>query len=89
MVKINDTYSVQVEDKNLTLQKAVGIDKRTDKVKYNPVGYYDNWPALFDALIKIFVAKKINLEEVISLSELKGIYEEVRNEIKGLLADQF
>lgn len=89
MVKINDTYFVQVEDKNLTLQKAAGIDKRTGKAKYNPIGYYNNWPALFDALIKIFVAEKVNLEEVISLSELKRIYEEVRNEIKGLLADQF
>ena len=89
MVKINDTYSVQVEDKNLTLQKVAGIDKRTDKPKYNPVGYYSNWPDLFNALIKIFVSEKANLEEVISLSELKGIYEEVRNEIKGLLADQF
>lgn len=89
MVKINDTYSVQVEDKNLTLQKAAGIDKRTGKPKSNPVGYYSNWPALFDALIKIFISEKINMEEVISLSQLKGIYEEVRQEIKGLFADCF
>ena len=89
MVKINDTYSVQVEEKNLTLQKTAGTDKRTGKPKYNPVGYYNNWPALFDALIKIFVADKVNLEEVIPLSQLKGIYEDVWKEIKELLADQF
>ncbi|MGE5613184.1 MAG: hypothetical protein ACM3XR_02150 [Bacillota bacterium] len=89
MVKINDMYYVYVEDKNLTLQKVVGTDKRTVKTKYNPVGYYTNWPALFDALIKLFVAEKVNLEKVISLSQLKNIYEEIRKEIKGLLADQF
>lgn len=89
MVKINDTYSVQVEDKNLVLQKSAGTDKRTGKPKSNPVGYYSNWPALFDALIKIFVSDKSNMEEVISLSQLKSIYEDVRREIKGLLADQF
>lgn len=89
MVKINDIYSVQVEDKNLTLQKEAGTDKRTGKTKYSPVGYYSNWPALFDALIKIFVSEKANLEEVISLSQLKGIYEDVRKEIKELLSDQF
>lgn len=89
MVKVNDIYSIQVEDKNLTLQKEAGTDKRTGKTKYNPIGYYSNWPALFDALIKIFVAEKVNLEEVISLSQLKCIYEDVRKEIKGLLADQF
>ena len=89
MVKINDTYSVQVEDKNLTLQKVAGTDKRTGKPKYSPIGYYSNWPALFDAVIKIFVSERSNLEEVISLSQLKGIYEEVRKEIKELLADCF
>ena len=89
MVKINDTYSVQVEEKNLTLQKQAGTDKRTGKAKYNPIGYYSNWPALFDALIKIFVSEKVNLEEIISLSQLKSIYEEVRKEIKELLSDQF
>ena len=89
MVKINDTYSIEVENKNLTLQKEAGIDKRTGKTKYNPVGYYSNWPALFDALIKIFVAEKANLEEVISLSQLKGIYEDVRKEVKELLSDCF
>ena len=31
MVKINDMYYVQVEDKNLTLQKVVGTDKRPVK----------------------------------------------------------
>lgn len=89
MVKINDIYYVQVEDKNLTLQKVAGIDRRTGKPKYNAIGYYNNWPALFDALIKIFVSEKVNVEKVISLSQLKNIYEDVRKEIKGLLADQF
>lgn len=89
MVKINDLYSVQVEDKNLTLQKTAGTDKRTGKPKYNPIGYYNNWPALFDTVIKIFVAEKVNLEKVVSLSQLKGIYDDVRKEIKELLADQF
>jgi len=89
MVKINDLYSVQVEDKNLTLQKTAGTDKRTGKPKYSPVGYYTNWPALFDALIKIFVAEKVNMEDVVSLSRIKEIYEDVRREIKGLLVDQF
>lgn len=89
MVKINDMYYVHVEDKNLTLQKVVGTDKRTGKTKYNPVGYYTNWPALFDALIKLFVAEKVNLEKVVSLSQLKNIYEDIHKEIKGLLADQF
>lgn len=89
MVKINDMYYVQVEDKNLTLQRVVGTDKRTGKTKYNPIGYYSNWLALFDALIKLFVAEKVNLEKVVSLSQLKEIYKDVRKEIKGLLADQF
>ena len=88
MVKVNDTYSVQVEEKNLILQKEAGTDKRTNKPKYSPIGYYSNWPALFDALIKIFVSDKSKMEEVISLSQLKNIYEDVRREIKGLLADQ-
>ncbi len=85
MVKINDIYSVQVEDKNLTLQKVNGTDKRTGKRKNNPIGYFSNWPALLDALIKIFVAERINLEEVVLLSQLKSIFEDVRKEIRKLL----
>ena len=67
----------------------VGTDKRTGKTKYNPIGYYSNWLALFDALIKLFVAEKTNLEAVISLSQLKEIYKDVRKEIKELLSDCF
>lgn len=88
MAKINDVYCVFL-DKNLTLQRVAGTDKRTGKAKYNPVGYYTNWPSLFDALMKIFVAEKVSVEEVISISQLKSRYEDTRKEIKGLLADQF
>ena len=53
MVKINDSYYVQVEDKNLTLQRIIGIDKRTGKPKYSIIGYFSNWPVLFDKLLKL------------------------------------
>ena len=42
-----------------------------------------------DALIKLFVAEKVNLEKVVSLSQLKEIYKDVRKEIKELLSDCF
>ena len=57
MVKINDTYYVQVEDKNLTLQRINGIDKRTGKPKYSIIGYFSNWPALFEKLKNLLVVK--------------------------------
>ena len=53
MVKINDSYYVQVEDSNLTLQRINGIDKRTGKPKYSIIGYISNWPVLFDKLLKL------------------------------------
>lgn len=89
MVKINDSYFVQVEDKNLTLQRVNGSDKRTGGQKYSTIGYFSNWSALFDKLIKVFVADKVNLEDTISLSQLKEIYEDVRKDIKALVTDQF
>ncbi len=89
MVKINDSYYVQVEDKNLTLQRLNGIEKRTGEPKYTTIGYFSNWPGLFDKLLKLFVADKVNMEDMISLSQLKEIYEDVRKEIKALVTDQF
>jgi hypothetical protein len=89
VVKINDSYYVQVEDKNLTLQRINGIDKRTGKPKYSIIGYFSNWPVLFDKLLKLLVADKVNMENTILLSQLKEIYEDVRKEIKALVTDQF
>lgn len=89
MVKINDTYYVQVEDKNLMLQRINGIDKRTGKPKYSIIGYFSNWPALFEKLKNLLVVEKVNLEEEISLSQLKEIFNDVRREIKELISNQF
>lgn len=87
MVRINGTYSVQVEDKCLTLQKEVGTDNRTGKPKYTTVGYYSSWEAVFDRLIKIFVAEKVNLETVVTLSQLKDVLLDTKKEVRALLTD--
>jgi GH18 family chitinase len=80
-VKINEKYFIEVESKVLTLRKLICTTK-SDKPKYDIIGYYSNWEMVFDRLYKIFVAESISGK--IELKQLKEIIENARKEIKEI-----
>ena len=89
IVKINDNLRVEVESKNLILQKINIIQEGKNKGEINWVteGYYTDWDDIFKRLIRDFTALKLKKKEVTELKELRGIYLEVKKEVKALLGD--
>jgi len=86
-VILTDDYRVNVEDKQFTLQKK-GISKnkttKEETVVWTAEGYFGNWDNLFEKLLKLFVAEKVDSAGLVTLKEFKEILKEARDEIKNI-----
>ena len=84
-VEINKDYRVALEANCLTIQKLAGINKKTNKELWKPIGYYTTWTNVFERLCKEFVAEKIETEGKVTLTELKTLIQDTKTEIKNLV----
>ena len=86
LVKINDKYFVDVDEKVLTLQRNPQIGKN-GRTRFDIVGYFHNWDLIFDKLVNIFIADEIEAAKIVTLTELKQIFIVTRIEVRELLRD--
>lgn len=77
---------MDVDEKCLTLQRNPTEDKQ-GRIRYETIGYFNNWEQVFDRLLKILISQKIEQAKVVTLTELKQIFIVAKNEVRDLLRD--
>jgi hypothetical protein len=87
-VRVNDSLRICVESDCLTIESKK-VNKETNTEQWITEGYYTSWKTVLDKLIKIFTEDKVNKKKEVELKDLKQIFIDSTNELKGLLLGDF
>ena len=89
IVKVNDNLRIDIESRNLTLQRKNVIQSGENKggITWVNEGYYTNWESLFAQIVRNCIVLKTKDKELKDLKELRKVFIETKKEISELLKD--